>query len=504
MKDTASQPVESPGHPVKAAVQSWNRFWFSPADPTPLGLMRICCGLVAFYVVLAYSVDLQELFGEDAWINHQAMEELRHELPFVAQPSQWMEMENVRRPPANEKEYEAAKEFKRKWMNTDPRRVAGRGYPIWSVWFHVTDPTWMVGVHITILVILMLFTLGVGTRVTSVLAWLGVISYTQRAPTTLFGMDTMMNILMIYLMIGPSGSAFSVDRLIARYWASWRAWRTNRPGPVNLKPAPSVSANLAIRLLQIHLCIIYLSAGLSKLKGNAWWQGTAIWGTLANYEFSPMHWPFFLGFLRFLAQNRFIWEILMTGGVIFTLMMEIGFPFLVWIRRLRWVMLGMAATLHTGIAVLMGLNTFSLFMLTLLISFVPLEAISWLIQVLGRGAPALRLGCNQRLRGQVRAASLIRTFDVWNQVDIGEAERLELVTENNEVVRGFALFEHLVYSLRMLWPLAPATWLLRVTGLGRLWFPSEVETPGLPLSSENGKPHSTPQQRRESHRLNNS
>jgi hypothetical protein len=471
-------------------VHGWNRFWFSPADPTPLGLIRIFCGLFAFYVVLAYSVDLQELFGRDAWISHEAMEEIRHDNPFVSRPSTWEELVQPEPFTGTQEQYEAAKEYKRKWSNADPRQTVARGYAIWSVWFHVTDPDTMVAVHIGILVILALFTLGVGTRLTSVLAWLGVISYTQRAPTTLFGQDTMMNILMVYLMIGPSGAALSVDRLIARFWASWHGLRSRRPALPVLTPVPSVSANLAIRLLQVHVCIVYLAAGLSKLKGNAWWQGTAIWGTLANYEFSPMHWPYFLSFLRFLAEHRFLWEVLMTGGVIFTLFMEIGFPFLIWVRRMRWVMLGSAAMLHTGIAVFMGLNTFSLFMLTLVMVFIPLEAISWLFQVMGRGAPPLRLTFNPRVRGQVRAASLVRTFDAWNQVDIGEGANLELTTENGATLRGFVLFEHLAYSLRLLWPLVPATWLLRVTRLGKVLFRGEAETAKLPQHSDNGKHHS--------------
>jgi hypothetical protein len=418
------------------------------------------------------------------------MEKIRHDFPFSGRPSKWDEMERPAPFTGTPEQYEAFKKYKWDWQNADPRRSAAKGYPIWSVWFHVTDPDTMVAVHVAILVILALFTLGVGTRVTSVLAWLGVISYTQRAPTTLFGQDTMMNIAMIYLMIGPSGAALSVDRLIARAWASWRAMQAHRAAPTGLKPVPSVSANLAIRLLQVHLCIIYLSAGLSKLKGNAWWQGTALWGTLANYEFSPMHWPFFLGFLKLLAENRFLWEIFMTAGVIFTLFMEIGFPFLIWVRRMRWVMLSIAVLLHTGIAVFMGLNTFSLFMLTLLMAFIPPEALAWLFQVMGQGAPSLRLTFNPRVRAQVRAASLVRTFDAWDQVDISAASNLELVTETGSMVRGFALFEHLVVSLRLLWPLVPAGWALKVTGLGKFLFPGEAATAQLPQQLDNSKHHS--------------
>ena len=52
--------------------------------------------------------------------------------------------------------------------------------------------------------------------VTSVLTWIAAVGYIHRTQQILFGMDTMMNILLIYLMIGNSGAALSVDRLVAR------------------------------------------------------------------------------------------------------------------------------------------------------------------------------------------------------------------------------------------------------------------------------------------------
>ena len=39
---------------------------------------------------------------------------------------------------------------------------------------------------------------------------------------------------------------------------------------------PLIGANLAIRLIQVHMCVIYLFSGLGKLKGDTWWEGSAI------------------------------------------------------------------------------------------------------------------------------------------------------------------------------------------------------------------------------------
>ena len=38
---------------------------------------------------------------------------------------------------------------------------------------------------------------------------------------------------------------------------------------------PSVAANVALRLFQVHFCIIYINSGMSKLQGAAWWNGEA-------------------------------------------------------------------------------------------------------------------------------------------------------------------------------------------------------------------------------------
>ena len=46
-------------------VRGWDRFWFTPADPTTLAFIRVCCGLLVFYVHLTYSWDLFSYVG--AW-----------------------------------------------------------------------------------------------------------------------------------------------------------------------------------------------------------------------------------------------------------------------------------------------------------------------------------------------------------------------------------------------------------------------------------------------------
>ena len=368
-------PAVSPAVPSGPLVspsrffRGWNRFWFSPADPTTLGLIRLCAGLATFYVILLYTFDLQELLGKDAWINLETVTKLRLDAPVVIPPTDWMPPSPPPEP-ATPEEKQAIEAYRREW-ESDPRANYAKGNVVCSIWYHVTDPGWMLAIHIGILAVIFLFAIGFCTRVTAVLTWLGVLSYIQRAPTTLFGMDTMMNIALVYLMIGPSGAALSVDRLIERWWARRQARREGRPPPPDLPPEPLVSANFALRLMQIHFCIIYLAAGLSKLQGSMWWNGTAVWGTMANPSFNPLDVALYREFLIFLSKHRWLWEIVIGGGTVFTLVIEISLPFLIWNPRLRWLMISGAVMLHTGIALVMGLVGFGLFMLCLLLSFMP-------------------------------------------------------------------------------------------------------------------------------------
>lgn len=411
MSASSSSFISGPWKVLKRIFQSWNDFWFTPADPTRLGFMRICCGMVVLFIHIAYTQDLQEFMGKNAWIDLTSINEHRLEQPWQVMPWDWKES-----PPQPKAANDYEKESMLKWYGFNPRMAYAKGYPAWSIWFEVTDPTWMMVVHCSFLVVFFCFMIGFCTRVTSVLAWLAAISYIQRAPTSIFGMDTMMNILLIYLMIAPCGAALSMDRVISRWWAVRRARRDQLPIPTASRPEPQVSANVAIRLLQIHFCFIYMASGLSKLLGAVWWNGTAVWGTMAVYEYCPMQFGSYGALLQFLCSHRWLWEAAMNAGVFFTLFTEIGFPFLVWNRKMRWLMITLAVILHTGIALVMGLRTFSLLMYTMLIAFVPEETVDRIRTLLADWVSLIwRL---PKMRKQTKANGLARSFAPRNQLKV--------------------------------------------------------------------------------------
>jgi hypothetical protein len=292
----------------------WNRFWFEPADPATLGLIRILAGAMLVYTHLVWTFDLTDFFGADSWTSPHAAS--------LALP--------------------------------DSGRYA------WSYFWLIESPTMVWAVHLAALAVFAMLMLGLFSRVVSVLAYLAAVSYVNRVPGSLFGLDQINCMLAMYLMIGPCGAAYSLDRLRLRRAA----------GGSRAPAAPATSANLAIRLIQVHMCVIYFFAALGKLRGDSWWAGDAMWLSVANLEYQS--WD-----VTWLAH----WPLLSAITTQITVYWELFFCVLVWPRLTRPIMLGLAVPVHLGIALCMGMITFGLIMLVGCLSFVP----PWLVrQCLGR------------------------------------------------------------------------------------------------------------------------
>jgi hypothetical protein len=381
---------------VTKMTANWSRFWFTPAEPTVLGAIRVVVGSVACYTLLASSLDLQDMLGPEAWLNLDMAQMLYREFPqdygslgWGPQPYPYREPRtatereyadayfkrwSVQPPlpyPATPREAQAYEDYHLRW-GVDPRLVTFQGRPAWSVWFHVTDPTVMMVVQSLFVAASFLFMLGLWTRVTSALTWFAVLSFIHRAPAAVFGADTMINVLMMYLTIGPSGEAYSLDRVLE----TRRARKLGLPAP---EIKPRVSANVALRLVQVHICIIYLSAGLSKLLGQMWWTGLAPWGTMANFEYSPMQSALYLGALRAVAKYKLLFEAAMTSVAFCTIAFEVSYPFLIWRPSLRAILIWIAVILHAGIGVCMGLKSFAVLMFAFNIAFLSPDTIRWAV-----------------------------------------------------------------------------------------------------------------------------
>ena len=274
-------------------VQGWDGCWFTPTDPAVLCAIRVATGLLLLWTHLVWSFDLAAFFGPEGWV-----------APELA----------------------AATHAGR--MTVDVFPWLGGGALLWT--FHVLN-----------LIAFLLLTLGWWSRTAAVWSYAAAVLYaTHVTPGAFFGLDKINCLLAMYVMLGPCGARYSID-----------SWLRRRRGETDQRP-PSVSANIALRLLQLHLCVVYLFSGLGKLQGVRWWNGTATWFTVANPEYRSLD-------MTWMAEYLWLGELL-THVTVFW---ELFYCAIVWPRLSRpWVLLT-AIGVHGYIGVAMGMHEFALAML---------------------------------------------------------------------------------------------------------------------------------------------
>lgn len=375
--------------------------------------------------------------------------------------------------PADMREREEFLEFLERWGG-DTRQAVHKGTAVFSHWYHLTDPTTMALVHLATLVVFAFFTVGLFTRVTSVMTWALSLCYIHRGQISLFGQDTMQTILLTYLMIAPCGAALSLDAIRARYRAARALFGSGgRPVPwadlTLAGPQPSWLANFAVRLFQINFCLIYMSSGISKLKGTTWWEHAAPWLVLVNPEFGLVRYKAYEWFMRQLSESRFLISAAAGSISLFTLVIEIGLPILVW-TRLRPLMIVCSVMLHLGIAIIMGLSVFGLYMFTLVLCYFPAALIRERVACSPGAGRKLTLRYDHRDPSAVRKAALVRALDVANQVTFVDAasqkaaeKTIHLIDAEGRQVEGQALFHTALRELVLVKPIrflghVPGVW----------------------------------------------
>lgn len=287
---------------LREYTEAWNRFWFTPRASETLAVIRIATGLMLAYVHAIWLYGLSEFFGKDAWLSGETLRVLH----------------------ANQN----------KWSY------------LWSI-----ESFSVLALHQWIAIIAsMMLAAGCLTRIVAPLIWFMTLMVCHRMTGHLFGLDQIVMMLSMYLMFTPCGSVLSLDaRLRDRF--------SNR----FLFPAesPSVATNIATRLIQLHLCVIYLFGGLSKMRGDSWWDGNAIWLAAASYEYQSMD-------LTWIGKYPFLGS-LITHVTVFW---ETFYCGLVWPRKTRYLMLVMAVLVHGGIALYLGMITFGTMMIVANIAFI--------------------------------------------------------------------------------------------------------------------------------------
>ncbi|MEN2420459.1 HTTM domain-containing protein [Streptomyces rimosus] len=151
----------------------------------------------------------------------------------------------------------------------------------------------------------------------------------------------------------------------------WWAVRRYAPGEprVVLDMLGKLAHNGAMLVIVVEVCLIYATAGWYKIQGSRWQDGTAVYYPMHLDYFSP--WP---DLSRLLADNGLMIMLITYGTVI----VQVAFPFTLFNRRVKNVLLVVMICEHLSIAFLLGLPFFSLAMITADAVFLPTVFLVWL------------------------------------------------------------------------------------------------------------------------------
>ena len=130
---------------------------------------------------------------------------------------------------------------------------------------------------------------------------------------------------------------------------------------------------VATRLAQIHLCVIYMFGGLWKARGEMWWDGTALWFAAVNYEYQSNDLTWIARYPVFFAALTHL-----------TVFWETFYCALVWPRWTRPLVLLTAVMVHGGIALFLGMITFGAMMIVANGVFIVPETMRFCVDSLAR------------------------------------------------------------------------------------------------------------------------
>nr|WP_202035643.1 HTTM domain-containing protein [Streptomyces mexicanus] len=145
------------------------------------------------------------------------------------------------------------------------------------------------------------------------------------------------------------------------FWAVGRRARWAQPRAL-LDVVGTIVHNGAMFVIMAEACLIYATAGWYKIQGSRWQDGTAVYYPLHLDYFSP--WP---ALADLLSANGTLMAVITYGTVI----AQVAFPFTLFNRRVKNVLLVAMMTEHAVIAVVLGLPFFSLAMIAADSVFLP-------------------------------------------------------------------------------------------------------------------------------------
>nr|WP_246482809.1 HTTM domain-containing protein [Brachybacterium halotolerans] len=182
------------------------------------------------------------------------------------------------------------------------------------------------------------FLLGWRTRIVTPLLFIAYTTLNGQNTPISDGGNYFIRIMLVYLILVDVSRRWSLD---ARRRAAKRSAETQ---------TGSVLHNIGLCLVVAQICTVYLEAGLYKVQGDLWQNGTAVYYPLQSVAYGVF--PGLADLLTYFALPVFI-------ATYVTVLAQIAFPFLLFNTITRRAVLIALLGMHLSIGVLMGLPFFS-------------------------------------------------------------------------------------------------------------------------------------------------
>ncbi len=373
----------------RVIASAWNKCFFEPQSPAPLGLYRILFGLLVMAKLVLLYPDWLAWFGVHSWVTLDTMRKMESGLrinvfDLLPQSNVW----------------------------------------IWAFF-------WIA------LACAASLTLGLFTRLTSVLVFFALVSMDERELYMMNSGDTFLRVAAFWMIFAPSEAAFSLDRLLA----IWRGKETPQHKPQIV---------WAQRMLQFQTSLVYFITAWWKSTGATWINGTALYYVHHLEQFKRFPIPAW-------SLDPTVIRLLTWIGLI----EEFALGTLIWIVEARYWVLAAGVVLHLTLEYTMNVPLFQWIMMSTFVLFVrPAD----LERVWVRATDRLRRPEASRLELVYNAADfrvrrwidLLRALDIFRNIHfVKENAGTWYVRTPESTWLGRSALGTLAFAIPLLWPIAP-------------------------------------------------
>ena len=205
------------------------------------------------------------------------------------------------------------------------------------------------------LVSLLFAIIGLYTRESIIVAMICLTSFHQRNIWLLSSSELLVRLVTLLMIFSPCGHIFSIDSIMA--------------SKKNIVPKKKDWAPWVLRLIQIQLSVVYLWTVWHKLKGETWFDGTAVYYATRLESMKNFSLPLLLDWIPFIKLSTWL-----------TLVVELALGTLIWFKEFRIPMIFLGVIFHLSIEYIMSIPFFEINMIFILALFMPPEIVRTFIK----------------------------------------------------------------------------------------------------------------------------